>query len=425
MIDKSDLPRFFPIRQDFPRPIEKDIPAKIAQELSLLCKRNLSGRRIAITVGSRGIANLARIVRCCVDFFRAKGAQPLIIPSMGSHGGGTPQGQKAVLRSFGVTEEQMGCPILSSMEVVRVCQAPEGFPVYFDRHAWEADDVLVLNRVKPHTRFSGQIESGLMKMMLIGLGKQEGAEVYHRTIVNFSFDQIVRSVAHVVIEQCHILGGLAILENGFEETAEIVGVQAKEIESREPELLERVKSWMPKLPFDKADLLMVDQIGKDISGTGMDTNVIGRKYNDHAAINGDSPDIHHIYVRSLTLATGGNASGIGLAEMCHSRIIEQMDPQVTRNNCITACHLTGAMIPIDFPNDWQALNVACQIAGFIAPRQLAALWIRDTLSLAELECSEAYLELARGRSDLEILGPPTPLEFDQNDDLIPRLHQSH
>jgi hypothetical protein len=424
-MEKNELPRFFRVRQNFPRPVEKDIPAKIREELTRVCNRNLSGRTVAITVGSRGIANLPLIVRSCIDFFKDKGAQPLIIPAMGSHGGGTADGQRGVLASLGVNEDQMGCAIVSSMEVVHVCQASEGFPVYFDRHAWQADDVLVLNRVKPHTRFSGQIESGLMKMMLIGLGKQEGAEVYHRTIVNFSFDKIVRSVAHVVIDQCHILAGLAILENGFEETAQIVGVHAQDIEHEEPQLLARVKSWMPQLPFDRADLLMIDQIGKDISGTGMDTNVIGRKFNDHAAINGDVPDIHHIYVRSLTSATGGNASGIGLAEMCHRRVVEQMDHQVTRNNCITACHLTGAMVPIDFPNDWQALQVASQIAGFMAPNQLAALWIRDTLSLSEVECSEAFLEMARAHSELEILRDPTPLEFDQNDDFVPRFPQSH
>jgi hypothetical protein len=257
--------------------------------------------------------------------------------------------------------------------------------------------------------------------MLIGLGKQRGAEVYHQVISNYSFDQIVRSVADVVVQRCNILAGLAILENAYEETAQLVGVPARQIEAREPELLARVKSWMPKLPFDKAELLIVDQIGKNISGTGMDTNVIGRKYNDIAAINGDKPEIHHIYIRSLTEATHGNASGIGLAQLCHRRVVEAIDPVSTRNNCITACHVSAGATPLDFPNDRSALQVAYKMAGYIQPHQFSALWIRDTLSLEEVECSEYYYAAARSNSELEILNPPSELEFDQNADLIPRF----
>ncbi len=417
----SDLPDFFRVRQNYPRPVVTDIRSRVHDELSRVVEGELSGRTVAITVGSRGIANLSIIVQSCVDFFKGSGATPILIPAMGSHGGGTADGQTKLLADYGITESAMGCEVASSMEVVEVCRAKEGFPVYFDRNAWGADFVLVLNRIKPHTRFSGQIESGLMKMMLIGLGKQQGAEVYHRAIVNYSFDQIVRSVANEVINQCRILAGLAILENAFEETADIMGVPAQDIELKEPELLGRVKSWMPKLPFDRADLLIVDQIGKNISGTGMDTNVIGRKYNDHAAVNGDSPDIHHIYVRSLTEATKGNASGIGLAEMCHSRVIEGMDAASTRNNCITACHITGAMLPVDFSNDQEALRVACQIAGYIQPRHLASMWIRDTLSLTEVECSQAFYQAALLDPQLEIVSPPTPLQFDEEGNLLARF----
>jgi len=381
----------------------------------------LKAQTVAITVGSRGIHNLSQIVKACVDYFKHKQAIPFIVPAMGSHGGGTSEGQKTLLAGFGISESSMGCEIRSSMDTVEVCSAREGFPVYFDQHAWSADRVLVLNRIKPHTRFNGQIESGLMKMMLIGLGKQRGAEVYHRTIVNYSFDQIVRSVAQEVIQRCRILAGLAILENAYEETADIVAVAPEKIETIEPELLSRVKSWMPRLPFDQADFLMVDQIGKNISGTGMDTNVIGRKYNDHAAILGDSPDIHNIYVRSLTDATHGNASGIGLAEMCHRRVVEAVDRTVTRNNCITACHLTGAMIPMDFECDLEAIKVACQIAGFKEPRHLAAMWIRDTLSLTEVECSQHFFESATRDHRLEIVRPPAPLQFDHQGDLLPRF----
>ena len=425
-MERLELPRFFRVRQSFPRPRIENIQAVVFQQLSAVCPPTLDQQSVAITVGSRGIANLPEIVRSCVDFFHTRRAKPLIVPAMGSHGGGTAQGQLEVLQALGVSETSMGCPIVSNMDVVEITQAKEGFPVYFDRIASTADHILVLNRIKPHTRFAGAIESGLMKMMLIGLGKQTGAEVYHRVISNYSFDQIVRSVANTVIEKCRVLAGLAILENAYEETAQLVAMPAADIEQREPELLTRVKSWMPKLPFDKAELLIVDQMGKNISGTGMDTNVIGRKYNDIAAVQGDKPDIHHIYVRGLTAATHGNASGIGLAQMCHQRLVQAIDHEITRNNCITACHISAGSIPVDFPSDRQALRVACDLAGYIQPAQLTAMWIRDTLSLDEVECSEAYLDAARRDEGLEILTQPTELEFDNFGDLVPRfVVQSH
>jgi hypothetical protein len=422
----SDLPRFFRLRQSFPRPQIGDLSVQalsdaVSEQLSQCTPPSLAGESVAITVGSRGVANIAVIARACVDFLKSRGANPFIVPAMGSHGGATAVGQAEVLAGFHVTEATMGCPIRSSMEVIEVCQAAEGFPVYFDRHAFEADQVLVVNRIKPHTRFAGAIESGLMKMMLIGLGKQRGAEVYHRAIVNYSFDQIVRSVANTVIERCHILAGLAILENAYEETADIVGMLPEQIESREAELLTQVKSWMPSLPFKSAELLIIDQIGKNISGTGMDTNVIGRKRNDHAAIEGETPSIHHIYVRSLTAATHGNASGIGLAELCHARVTRAIDMPTTRMNCITASHVTGAMLPLDFPSDREALTVACQLAGYIPPAAVPAMWIRDTLSLDEIECSEVFYNQALQRAELEVIHEPRPLEFDSAGDLIERF----
>ncbi len=413
------LPRFFRVGQTFDRPQISDLSSEVQLQLDSigLEKRVNPGQTVAITVGSRGIANIAAIAKLCVDYFKHLGALPFIIPAMGSHGGATSEGQSLVLKSYGVTEPLMGCPIRSSMEVIEVCHATEGFPVYFDREASLADHVFVLNRIKPHTRFTGDIESGLMKMMLIGLGKQKGAEVYHRVIMNYSFDQIVRSVSRTVIERCGIVGGLAILENAYEETAQLVAVRPEEIEAREPALLRQVKEWMPGLPFDHAEMLIVDRIGKDISGTGMDTNVIGRKLNDHGSPN-ELPFIHHIYVRGLTEATHGNATGLGVAEMCHRRIIENMDMQLVRMNCITAGHITAAMIPLDFPSDLEALCIGCQLAGYIQADRVPILRIIDTLHLEEVQCSEAYWEEALQRPDLKILSEPTSLNFDANGDLV-------
>lgn len=418
----GSLPRFFRLRQSFPRPRLADVPAATMSALADCVHQDVRNQSVAITVGSRGIAAVAQVTRACVDFLKQRGALPYLVPAMGSHGGATAEGQADVLARLGVTPAAMGCPLRSSMAVVQVTTAAEGFPVYFDREALAANHVLVVNRIKPHTKFSGEIESGLMKMMLIGLGKCQGAEVYHRVIAKYSFDQIVRSVAREVIGRCHILGGLAILENAYEETAEVVGVAASEIESREPELLQRAKGWMPRLPFDKADLLIIDYIGKNISGAGMDTNVVGRKRNDHAAIDGDSPDIHHIYVRGLTKQTHGNASGIGLAELCHRRVVEAMDRHTTFTNCITAGHVTAGMLPIDFATDRQALQTGCQLAGYVAPDQVTALWIRDTLSLGEIECSQAFFDRARSLPNTEILSEPSELVFDEHDDLVPRFH---
>ncbi len=253
---------------------------------------------------------------------------PFIVPAMGSHGGGTAEGQRHVLESYGVTEEFCGCPIRSSMETVVVCQTAEGFDVHFDRHAFEADHVLVCNRVKPHTGFVGDIESGLMKMMLIGLGKHEGAKIYHRAIQDYSFGQIVRSVASRVLESCHIAGGLAIVENRYDETAYIQAVQPAEFESREKELLVLAKKLMPRLPFEEIHVLVIDEIGKDISGSGMDTNVVGRKFHAHHPAKNELPKVKRIIIRGLTEATHGNATGIGLAEFCTTRAIEQTDLRI-------------------------------------------------------------------------------------------------
>jgi hypothetical protein len=340
---------------------------------------------------------------------------------MGSHGGATAEGQLGVLARYGVTPEAMGCEIRSSMDVVEVCHAAEGFIVYFDRHASTADHVLVVNRVKSHTRFCGPIESGLMKMMLIGLGKQHGALVYHRAIMNYSFDQIVRAVARETIERCRIVGGLAILENGYEETAELVGIGPREIEQTEPQLLKRVQSWAPRLPSDKLELLIVDRIGKEISGSGMDTNVIGRKFNDHAAMGDERPDIHNIYIRGLTAATHGNATGLGIAELCHRRVVDNMDVPTTRMNCLTAGHVTAAMVPIDFPNDREALSAAFGMAGMLTHEQVPAMWIPDTLHIEEIECSQALLPQLSQLPNVEVIRPCTPLEFDAAGDVLERF----
>ncbi|MHB8972180.1 MAG: nickel pincer cofactor-dependent isomerase, group 22 [Pirellulaceae bacterium] len=415
----TSYPRVFRVRQQLPRPRVADVAATVesALEAAQLASRVRPGQRVAVSAGSRGIANMAVILQTTVRHLQQLGAESFIVPAMGSHGGGTADGQRRILASYGITEASCGCPIRSSMETVIVCQSAEGFPVHFDRYASEADHVLVCGRIKPHTRFVGDIESGLMKMMLIGLGKHAGALVYHQAIQDFSFGQIVRSVAREVLSRCNILAGLAIVENAYDETAQIAVVAPDEFETRERALLRQAREWMPRLPFDQADVLLIDEIGKDVSGAGLDTNVVGRKYLDHAARDDEHPKIKYIVVRGLTQASGGNATGIGLVEFCRSRIVREMDVQATRTNCLTGSHATAAMVPLDYETDREILDVVLSVIGLRPPASARLMWIQNTLKVAELECSEAFFDEARQRSDLEILTQPRKLPLSDDGQL--------
>ncbi|HIA18805.1 MAG TPA: DUF2088 domain-containing protein [Planctomycetes bacterium] len=415
----TNYPQLFRLRQQFEGPVVDDVAGEVEQQLAslALAEKIQPGQSVAITAGSRGIANIEIIIRGICQHLKALGAEPFIVPAMGSHGGGTAAGQQQIIESYGITEEFCGCPIRASMDTVVVCEAEEGFPVHFDQQASEADHVFVCGRVKPHTGFHGDIESGLMKMMLIGLGKHAGALIYHRAIMNYSFGQIVRSVAREVLAKCRIVGGLAIVENAYDETAKLAGVAPEKFEEEEKGLLVLAKQWMPRLPFDQVDILTIDEIGKNISGSGLDTNVVGRKYLDHRAADEEYPKVKKIIVRGLTAETHGNAAGIGLAEFCLSRVVEQMNVQATRVNCLTGGHPTGAMIPLDYETDRETLDMALSTIGLIKPRESRLMWIRDTLDVAEVECSAAYLEEAQQRADLEVLTPLRDMPFDADGNL--------
>ncbi len=418
----SDLPTIFRVRQTLERPLVEDIPGEVDAQLKRLALDNkiTPGQTVAISVGSRGIANLAIIIKATVDHLKSIGAAPFVVPAMGSHGGGTAEGQQGIVEGYGVTEEYCGCPIRATMDTVTVCDAAEGFPVHFDRHAYEADHVLVCGRVKPHTHFVGDIESGLMKMMLIGLGKHNGAKIYHRVIQNHSFAKIVRSVGREVLARCGVVAGLGIVENGYDETARIAAVAPEEFEDREKELLVLAKQWMPSLPFKTADMLLIDEIGKNISGTGMDTNIIGRKHNDHKAAEDEYPKIKRIAVRGLTEATHGNATGLGMSEFCLTRVVEQRNGKITSINCITGGHPEAAMIPIDFSTDQELFAGALSTIGMTEPADARVMWIRDTLSLAEVECASIYLDEARQRDDLEVIIEPRPMPMTA-DGMLPEM----
>ena len=416
----NEYPRIFRVRQKFNCDAIADIPSVVEEQLiSLrLSDRIKSGESVAITAGSRGIRNIATVITSIVQHVTNLNAIPFIVPAMGSHGGGTVKGQLEVLESYGITEANCGCEIRAGMETKIVCQANEGFPVHFDRHAADADHVIVCNRIKPHTDFTGDIQSGLMKMMLIGLGKHEGAKIYHKAIQDHSFGQIVRSVAGEVVKRCRIAGGIAIVENALDETEIIQAVLPEEFESHEKRLLQTAIGKMAQLPFDEAHVLLVDQIGKNISGTGMDTNVVGRKYTDHAAVEGETPQIKRIVIRGLTPETHGNGCGIGMCEFARTAAVEQVDFHKTAMNCITSNHVTAGMIPLHYPTDREILDQALVTIGLTKPIDAKLMWIRNTLDLEYLECSEAYFPVAQKRNDLEVMTEPCELNFDASGNLV-------
>jgi len=415
------FPPMFRVRQQFERPQIQDIEAEVHRQLERLRldQKVQAGQSVAITAGSRGIANIHLVIRATVAHFKKLGANPFIVPAMGSHGGGTAEGQRAIVEGYGITEDFVGCPIRATMETAVVCRTKEGIPVHFDRFAFEADHVMVCGRVKPHTNFVGEIESGLMKMMLIGLGKHEGAKIYHRAIQDYSFPQILASVAGEVLTRCRIVAGIGIVENGYDETALIEAVAPEHFEAREKQLLLKARRWMPKLPFERVDVLLIDEIGKNISGAGMDTNVVGRKFYDHRAAEDEFPKVKRIAIRGLTPETHGNAAGIGMAEFCTTRTVEQVDWHITKINCLTGGHITGAASPADYETDREMLDMALQAIGLVEPPDAKILWIKNTLHLAEVECSAAYWDDARQRDDLEIVTDPRELQFDPRGDLIP------
>lgn len=422
------LPRMYRIRQTFDTPRLTDLVGEVRRQLASLNlgPRIEPGQTVAITVGSRGVANVALITREIVQHFVALGAKPFVVPAMGSHGGATAAGQRALIESFGVTEEYIGCPIQATMETVIIDRTPQGIAVHFDKNAAEADHVFIANRIKPHTMFVGPIESGLHKMMLIGLGKQAGAVLYHRAIKSFTFLEIIRAVGDVVVKRCRVLGGLAIVENAFEETALVEGVPVEKFYEREVELLEKARAWMPRLPLNDIDLLVVDEIGKEISGTGMDTNIVGRKFNDHAATADDATNCRRIFIRGLTEKTHGNGTGIGLCEFTNRRTVEALDMESTKVNCITAGHATAAMIPVYYDTDREVVNTALKTLGLIEPPEARVVQIKNTLLLEEMLVSETCLPQLKDNPRVSIISGPFDWEFDGAGNLVDTIrgHES-
>jgi hypothetical protein len=411
------------VRQKFPSAPPVDIRATFERELRPILKQLKSRARIAVAVGSRGIANLQAIVAGVLEQLKAAGAEPFIIPAMGSHGGATPEGQRELLAEYGITEAQMKVPIRAAMEAERIGATSDGVDVFFSAEALRSDGVVVVNRVKPHTDFhSDTLGSGIRKMMVVGLGKRVGAANFHISSSRFGYEQVLRTSARITLKTAPILCGVAIVENHFHDTAKLAVLRPDEIEAREVELFVEAKRLMPRLPFDDIDLLIVDRIGKNISGSGMDPNVIGRGIHGYSSLLGErstTPVIRRIFVRGLTPESHGNAVGVGLADFTTTRLVREMNAEVTKLNALTALSLQSVKIPIQFETDREAIARALESLALRDTAQAKVVRIQDTLSLERLEVSEAFEGEVRPRADLEVLRAGEAMKFDDFGNLPP------
>ena len=410
------LPEVWRIRQKIDAPELNDVEgtAREAARQLLSDPRIQPGAAVAIGVGSRGIDNLVLVVRSVVDELRKAGAQPFIVPAMGSHGNATADGQISVLHDYGITPDAVGAPIRATMEVKHVGALEDGYPVYFDCNAFNADAVLVINRIKPHTDFSGEIESGLAKMCAIGLGKQKGAERIHRYGAQ-GLRNIMPKVAQKLIASTNIVGGIALIENQYGRTAELHALTASEIgQEREKALLKRARSLMPGLPFKDIDVMVLDEMGKDISGAGMDTNVIGRlNMPSIPESEWGGPDVRIVCVLDITEKSHGNAAGFGLADMTTRRLIERVDFEATMVNHRTSGEggVYRGKLPIILENAEECVKAAVGSCGRGIYDQVRLARIRNTEVLEQFEVSSALMEEVRSNPSLEILSGPVPVDL--------------
>ena len=415
-----EFPKMFRVHQRFDATPPVDVAASVAAGFPVIHRRVKPGMRVAVGVGSRGISNLAKVVAAVIGELKSAGTEPFIIPAMGSHGGATPEGQAGLLADYGVTEASMGVPVRASMEVKSLGQADDGQEVPWSCEALAADGVVVINRIKPHTDFAGPMGSGLTKMLVVGLGKHAGASAYHAAALKLGYEAALTRLAKVVFERAPVLGGVAIVENAMHDSARVEVLAADVISQRELELCAEAATMMPALPFDEIDLLIVDQIGKNISGTGMDTNTIGRSVHgyhlmpEHSAA---KPFIWRIFVRGLTPETHGNAIGIGLAEATTRRLVAEVDAAALRTNVLTSRAVQCAKLPMDFETDAEAIRAMLASLPDSDPAKARVVRIRDTLSLGTLEVSAALDAEVAAHPAVEPLGQVEPMQFDESGNL--------
>ena len=410
------IPSMFRARQTFARPRVDNVAGEVRSELERLFPSGTiaAGAKIGVTVGSRGITGIATIARAAVDFLKSRDAAPFIIPAMGSHGGAEAEAQAHLIAHYGVSEETMECPVVAAMETRSLGRSNNGVEVLIAEAAWESDGILLMNRVKPHTDYKGQIESGLTKICAIGLGKYNGAQTIHRNLFTVGLGAAIRGVTEKIIESGKIIGGLAILENAYHETAKIAGVALDGFFETEEKLLEEAKGLMARLPLDEVDVLLCDRMGKNISGAGLDTNIIGR--NVYGYVQGvpwcdGMPSVMRIIVSDLSEESDGNAVGMGMIDFVTQRFIEKVNHRVTTLNALTACSPAGARTPVVCANDRDALDAAIRTSPN-RPDGPRLVHVRDTLELEDVYLSEACLPLVADREEIEVRTEPAPLSFD-------------
>nr|WP_145157289.1 lactate racemase domain-containing protein [Paenibacillus terrae] len=395
-----------------------DLGAKLRQPH--IMEKVKPGMEIAIAVGSRGLDRIVELTAVTVKALKEAGAKPFIVPSMGSHGGATAEGQREVLAHLGVTEESAGCEIRSSMEVVQLGALPNGLPVYLDKYAAAADGIVVINRIKPHTAFRGPVESGIMKMISIGLGKQKGAEACHQLGFKYMAEN-VPAMANMIMEKKPVLFGVATIENAFDKVAVVEVLTPEEIVDKEPELQLQAKELLPKLFFDQLEVLIIDEIGKNISGDGMDPNITGRYPTPYAH---GGPDVNKMVVLDLTPQTEGNANGVGTADFTTQRLVDKMDLEVTYANGLTSTVVAPTKIATTLPNDKEAIQAAVKTSNVLDFNQAKIVRIKNTLVLSQIEVSEALFEYVKQHPQMELASEPYDLPFDEHGNL-PKTEESH
>ncbi len=405
------------VRQHFPDRSIQDIPGEVKRQLSSaqFGSRLKPGSRVGIGVGSRGIRNIATIVRSVVDYWKAQGCQPFLFPAMGSHGAATAEGQADVLAHYGIHEATMGCPVISQLEVVSLGSTADGIEAFMDRMAYEADGVMLIGRIKWHTDFAGEIESGLFKMMAIGLGKFAGAQRYHTYAYKLGLEKVIRTVGRQVLKSGKILGGLAILEDANHNTAQLTAIPVETMEQKEEELLALVKSWMGRIPFP-LDILVLDEIGKIYSGAGMDTKVVNRSVHGESNIWDTAPRFERVYVRGISEHSYGNGVGLGMADIIHDRLLRQIDWNPTRINSLTASTPAAIKTPVHFDSDRKCLETIARTVGKLNMAEVTIGRIKNSLDIGLMAVTENLRPQIEANSNLEILGPARPWEFDGNGD---------
>jgi hypothetical protein len=413
------------VRQRFPASPPFDLERAVRDAFNSLKAGCNPDAKIAVAVGSRGITRMADIVKALLGRLREAGARPCILPAMGSHGGATSEGQKRILADYGITERDLDVPIHAGMDTRSLGTTGDGLELFFSSVAMEMDGIILVNRVKPHTDFAGSLGSGLLKMLVVGLGKREGAAQYHAASSRLGYEAALRSLGSGLLARTPVLGGLAIVEDPFHQPVRIEGARKDELPAREEELFKEAARLMPRLPFDDIDLLIVDRIGKNISGTGMDPNIIGRGVHGYSSLlkneAGQRPFIRRIFVRDLTPETHGNAIGIGMADLTTTRLVKAIDHQALNVNALTSLTPQNAKIPIHFDTDREAIEAALRSLALPDPAKARVVRIADTLSLEHLQVSEALFNEMEALDEIHPTGEPLEMSFDSNGNLAPSL----